>query len=91
MHHYIKPIWFRVELTPPTLMNFIGSTPPEAYCLVPMGGLVYYGIAISDDVVEYLTNEFLVKSLEIVSSEQIKKLTLKPGCKIWGNADLIDY
>jgi hypothetical protein len=72
-------------------MDFIGRTPSDVYCLTPAGGYVYYGIVISDDILEFLTNEFQVRNLEIVNSAEITKLSTKPGCKIWGNVDLIDY
>lgn len=72
-------------------MDLIGRTRPEVYCLAPTGGSGYLGIVLSDDVVEYLTNEFQVLSLEIVDRQQFKKMASTPECRALDNTDLIDY
>jgi hypothetical protein len=88
---FIKPVWFKAELLPTAVMEFISRTPPEMYFLVPNDTLIYYGMVIQEDMVEYLCNEFKVLDLEIVSANDVKKAATKPGCTIWGNRDLIDF
>jgi hypothetical protein len=80
---YITPVWFRVKLTQPTVMDFISRTPPEMYFLVPNDTLIYYGMVIQDDMVEYLCNEFKVLDLEILSAYEVKMAATKPECKVW--------
>jgi hypothetical protein len=72
-------------------MDFISRTPPDCYFLVPVNGNMYYGMVLSEDTVEYLTNEFTVHRLEIVDSVEVRKILTQPGCKIFGNKDLIDF
>jgi hypothetical protein len=73
----------------PAIMDFIARTPPEFYFLVPDTTWVY-GMLVSDDVMEFLINEFTVKSLEIVSVSEIRKVMFRPGARIWGSQDLIN-
>ncbi len=72
-------------------MDFIAKTPPELYFLVPAGGNLYYGFFLYDDMVEYLTNEFLVDAVQLLGSVEVKKTANIPGCKIWGNQELVHF
>lgn len=81
--------WFRAELPKTAIMDFISRTPPEYYFLVPDGTWTY-GMVMTDEVMEFLTNEFSVKSLEIIQPVELKKILTKPGVKVWGNQDLIN-
>jgi hypothetical protein len=88
---YITPVWFRVEHPQPSVMDFIARTPSEHYFLVPIGGHQFYGMFLSVDTLEYLTNEFTVHSLEIVTSAEVRKVLTRPESKIWGNQELTDF
>jgi hypothetical protein len=88
---FITSYIFRAEISKTALLDFITKTPPEYYYfLVPSGPFVY-GFFLTNDVVEYFTNEFPVKSLEIIPKEEIKKIVNTPGCKIWGNRELLNF
>lgn len=87
---FIQPYWFKVEMPPPSLMDFIARTSPEVYCLLPAGGRWYFGVVLSEEVIEYLLNEFKVLSFEQSSSLHIQTAAAKPGCQIWGNTELVN-
>ena len=71
-------------------MDFIARTAPEHYYLIPGGGTTYYGMFISEDIVEYFNNEITVRELAIVTQVEVNRILELPGCKIWGNKELID-
>ena len=85
---FIRTYIFKAELSKPALLDFISKTPPEYYCFV-VEGTSLYGMLLTDDVIEYFINEFSVKSLEMVDPEIIRKVLITPGCKVWGNRELI--
>jgi hypothetical protein len=70
---FINPVWFKADLPITAVMEFIARTPAECYYLVPAGGGFYYGMLLEEDMLEYLTNEFLVRSLQIAPSAEVKK------------------
>lgn len=73
-------------------MDFIAQTPAEAYFLViPLAGNEVYGMVISEDVIEYLTNEFAVQSLELIPPAQVKKVMATAACKKSGNYALLEF
>lgn len=86
-----NPIWFRADLSKTAVMDFIARTAPEHYYLIPAGGSTYYGMFISEDVVEYFINEFTVSNLDIVTQIEVKRMLSQPGCKIWGSKDLTHF
>jgi hypothetical protein len=81
---------FKAELSKIAIMDFISKTPAEYYFLIPDGVLVY-GMMVTNEVMEFLINEFAVKSLEIISLSEIKKAIARPGAKFWGNTDLVNF
>ncbi len=86
---FISTYTFRTEVPKPALLDFIAKTPPEYfYFLVPEGSYVY-GMFLTDDVVEYFTNEFPVQTFEIVQADVLKEVSSRPGCKVWGNKELL--
>jgi hypothetical protein len=89
---FIQPVSFKAVLSKPALMDFIAKTPAEAYFLViPATGNEVYGIVISEDVIEYLTNEFTVHSLEFVPPAQVQKVMANTPCKKSGNYALLEF
>ena len=85
---YIRTYIFKAELSKPALLDFISKTPPEYYCFLVPDGTSLYGLLLTDDVIEYFINEFSVRSLEMVGSDEIQNVLSTPGCKIWGNREL---
>ena len=69
-------------------MDFIARTAPEHYYLIPGGGNIYYGMFISEEIVEYFTNEFTVRNLDIVTQVEVKRILALPGSKVWGDIGL---
>jgi hypothetical protein len=88
---FFTPVWFKAELPQTAVMDFIARTPPDSYYLVPAGEDLFYGMFLYEDTLEYLTNAFMVRSLEIVTSAEVKKVLIQPECKVWGNQELIDF
>lgn len=88
---YYNPCWFKIELLPTAIMDFIAKTPPDCYFLVSVGENLYYGMVVSEDIIEYLLNEFHVKSFEVLQSEQIKKVLFTPTYKFFGNQELLNW
>lgn len=89
---FIQPVSFKAVLSKPALMDFIAKTPADAYFLViPSTGNEVYGIVISEDVIEYLTNEFTVHSLELIPPAQVQKVLATTACKKSGNYALLEF
>jgi hypothetical protein len=86
---FIRLYSFRAELSRPALMEFIARTPPDCFCFVAPAGTALYGLFLSGDVVEYFTNEFPLQAFAIVPPEEVKKACALPGCRVWGNAELL--
>lgn len=70
-------------------MSFIASVPAEYYYFLVPDDNTIYGMFISEEVVEYFTNEFPLQSFEIVRPDEIKKALQVKGCKVWGNKELL--
>ena len=88
---FIRVITFKVELSKPTLMDFIARTPADLYFLViSEDGSQVYGIVTEETTIEYLTNEFIVKSFELVPLGEVKKALATAGCKKSGNHALLE-
>ncbi|HEU4472082.1 MAG TPA: hypothetical protein VFR58_13410 [Flavisolibacter sp.] len=85
---YINTYTFKAEIGKTALMGFIATVPPELFCFVISKTGDNYGHFIGDDVIEYFTNEFPVKSLEIVPFEKLKELERR-GCLVWGNKEIL--
>jgi hypothetical protein len=57
---FINPVWFIADLPKTAVMDIISRTEPDCYYLVPAAGDLYYGMFLSEDTLEYLTNELTV-------------------------------
>ena len=88
---FFTPVWFKADLPKSAVMEFIARTPAECYYLIPEGGDFYYGMFLFEDTLEYFTNEFTVRSLEIVTSDEVKEALSRPECRIWGNKELTNF
>jgi hypothetical protein len=86
---FINPVWFRVELPQVSVMRFIAETAPEHYLMGTTGGSVYHAVVLSEDVVEYLINEYQIEELVILSPTEVKKV-LRSCNRKWGNWELLD-
>jgi hypothetical protein len=86
---FISTYTFRTEIARPALLDFIARTPPEYFYFLVTGGPHVYGMFLTDDVVEYFTNEFPVQTFEIVEPGMLKEILSQPGCKVWGNRELL--
>jgi hypothetical protein len=88
---FVTSYYFKAEIAKPVLLDFIAKTPPELfYFLVPAGNYVF-GLFLTDELVEYFTNEFPVRSFEIVQPHVLKSLVATQDCKIWGNQELLSF
>ena len=85
---FIRTYTFRTEIARPALLDFISRTPPEYFYFLVTGDSQIYGMFLTDDVVEYFTNEFPVRTFEIIEQEALREILLQPGCKVWGNREL---
>jgi hypothetical protein len=88
---FISTYTFRTEIAMPALLDFIARTPPEYFYFLVTGGTHVYGMFLTDDVVEYFTNEFPVRTFEIVEPGVLHEIFLQSGCKVWGNRELVGF
>ncbi|MEI6945962.1 hypothetical protein V9K67_02095 [Paraflavisolibacter sp. H34] len=86
---FIRIYPFRAEIPKPALLEFIARTPPDCFCFLVASGPWVYGLFLSEEVVEYFTNEFPCHRFEIVAPEEVRKARFGHGCKVWGNAELL--
>lgn len=86
---YIKLGYFKVRLGKLAVMDFIARTPSDMYCLIPVGQDTYCGIVISENVIEYLLNEFSILSFEVMEKEPILQIIENFQIKAWGNRELL--
>jgi hypothetical protein len=88
---FISTYTFRTEVSKPALLDFIAKTPPEYFYFLVPGGPYVYGMFLTDDVVEYFINEFPVQTFEIVQAAVLNEILSQPGCKVWGNRELLSF
>jgi hypothetical protein len=50
-----------------------------------------YGVFLSEDGLEYLFNKFTVRSLQIVTSGEVKEVLARPECKVWETRILLIF
>ena len=86
---FINTYIFKAELPKPAIMDFIARTPSELFLMVPSGQFIY-GILMTDEVAEYFTNEFKIITFEIIQPSELRKVLSIPGCKVWGNRELLN-
>jgi hypothetical protein len=87
---FVTTYLFRAEVSKASLIAFISNAPPEYYSfLVPPDGTYVYGCMLTDDIVEYFLNEFPVRTFYIVEKAEIDAVAKIPGCKFWGNRELL--
>lgn len=85
---FIHPVWFRVNLPQVSVMRFIAETPSEYYLMGASGDSLYHVVVLTEDVVEYLTNEFRVNDLVMTTPAEVK-MVLRSCSKKWGNQELL--
>lgn len=88
---FIHTYSFKADVPKPALIDFISRTPPEAYLFLLTDEPAVYGMFVSVEVMEFFTNEFPVRSLEIVPEETIRFKMMMKTCKVWGNKDLVYF
>jgi hypothetical protein len=86
---FINTYIFKAELSKTAIMDFIARTPPELFLMASSGQFIY-GILMTDEVAEYFTNEFKIITFEIIQPQELKKVLSIPGCKVWGNWELLN-
>jgi hypothetical protein len=87
---FIQTYCFRAEIRKAALMGFLATVPPEYYCfVVPPAGEFVLGCFMSGEVMEYFTNEFPVRSLQLVTPDILRQQMKVPGINIWGEKGLI--
>ena len=69
-------------------MDFMARTPTELYLLVPDGDSAYFGMVASEEVMEFLVNEFSLTTLDIIAPSDLEQVLSRPGVRIWGNPTL---
>ena len=85
---FIVTYWLRAELSKPAIMEFLARVPAGQYLLVPSDNWVY-GVVVSDEVMEFFTNECSVRSLEFIPAAEVRQLAARPGARVWGNRELL--
>ncbi len=86
---FITTHFFKAKIAKAELIEFISLAPSELYFFIISSEPVVYGMFVSDEVVEFFTNEFTVQLFEIVSEETISSKLLVKDFKIWGNKELL--
>ena len=81
---------FIAHISKPGLMDFISRVQPDLYVFAITPNDEVYGMIMTDELMEYFTNEFGVKHLEHVATNQIITATQTYGCKICGSRELLD-
>ena len=86
---FINSYVFKAEVAKASLAAFFAHVSPEHYCfLVPPTGGHVYGYFLSQDIMEYFTNEFPVKSLQIIPPNEMKKIAANAHT-LWGSRELL--
>lgn len=62
---------------------------PDSYLFSPTGQNSYYGVIVSNELIDFLLNEFKVTSYETVNSDEISKMIQNLDSKTWGNVELL--
>ena len=88
---FIHTYAFKADVPKPALIDFISRTPPESFLFLVTDEPVVYGLLVSGEVLEFFTNEFPVRSLEIVPEETLRLQMMRKTCKVWGNKDLLYF
>ena len=88
---FITSHYFKAEISKVTLMEFLSSAPPDMFCfIIPKDEPFVYGIFLSDELIEYFLNEFIVKSFLNISKEELRQALEATGIGIWGNAEILN-
>ncbi|GAA4336376.1 hypothetical protein [Flaviaesturariibacter amylovorans] len=87
---FINPIAFKAALPKATLLDFIARTPADQFVFVAPAGPYIYGLFLTEDVAEFLCNEFLFDHFEIVPAADLRTLARDGAVKIWGNRELLE-
>ncbi|RYY94394.1 MAG: hypothetical protein EOO11_17975 [Chitinophagaceae bacterium] len=87
---FINPIAFKATLPRAALIDFIARTPPDQFVFVVPPGPYIYGLFLSEDVAEFLCNEFPPDHFEIIPVAELRTLAGDAGVRIWGARGLLE-
>ena len=87
---FIPSYLFKAHIKKVELLRFVATVSPTLYCfLIPKSTDNFvYGYLISDEVVEYFLNEYLVKDFAILGIEELKEVVEKCEYEVWDNREL---
>ncbi|TCJ14392.1 hypothetical protein EPD60_10385 [Flaviaesturariibacter flavus] len=86
---YIEAYRFRATLPQRDLLRFLAQTPAGQYVFVATADGSLYGLFPGSEIAEYFCNEFSPESFHIIPPEELRDAARQPGCKIWGEASLL--
>ncbi|RYZ21282.1 MAG: hypothetical protein EOO16_13645 [Chitinophagaceae bacterium] len=86
---YIEAYRFRATLPQRDLLRFLAQTPAGQYVFVATADGSLYGLFPGSEITEYFCNEFSPESFTIISSDELKTAARQPGCRVWGEAALL--
>jgi hypothetical protein len=87
---YVDASFFRVAVEKRALMQFLANVPAKQYCFVVIPNTSWiYACFLSNDCVEYLTNECLVQEIVSVPKEVIRKAAETKEKKLWSNEEIL--
>ncbi len=88
---FITSYCFTADIPKVSLLQFLAQAPPELFCFIVLPNEPsIYGYFLSDELMEYFTNEFAVNSLRIIPEEEIMQAQKATARKIWGNPELLN-
>ncbi|RYY85584.1 MAG: hypothetical protein EOO15_16620 [Chitinophagaceae bacterium] len=87
---FIESYRFRARLPKAELLQFVAAAPSGQYVFVVPPGDDLYGLFTGPDVLEYFCNECRVDELQMLDAAEWAQVRQKPGCRIWGDATLLD-
>ena len=87
---YIDTYRFRARLPKADLLHFVATAPAGQYVFVVPPGPDLYGLFAGADVLEFFCNECRVEEFEIIDPAGWARLRRQPGCRIWGDAALLE-
>lgn len=87
---YIDTFRFRARLPRADLLQFVALAPAGQYVFVVPPGDELYGLFAGPDVVEFFCNECRVEELALLDEAEWARVRRLPGCRIWGDASLLE-
>ncbi|RYY39537.1 MAG: hypothetical protein EOO08_09515 [Chitinophagaceae bacterium] len=87
---FIETYRFRARLPKADLLHFVAMAPSGAYVFVVPPGPDLFGLFSNADVLEFFCNECRIDEFEMIADSQWKQLRTQPGCRVWGDAALLE-